>query len=361
MKKRLDIGVIFLLLVGIIAGCGANNFLKKAKVEFTGYNGYGVASIAEESSLQIYKEIARFEGKKANVDKKTLDSLIETADSSSDLYDADKFNPLTMKSAEINNAKNYIEHMEKTSIDFDKSSNLKNGETIKLTIKDDTTKPFFKPVNKTYKVKGLKKQKRIAVKDIKASDFKLSNSGTNTHGRVSLYYTGHGKTYVNKATDITSKKGYSNGDKIAISEVKLAKILNDGGRYAYYGRKGHNINLTVSGLKRNKPKKNPTNLAAVITEVQKNTTEIFSEYKGSKLVHAYLDNGKLYLDYRTPDNEHYEISNWAKIKHNKLWGRDVTGNQPLEKNISTDPIFSGKTDPYKSEALIGDNVIDLDI
>lgn len=112
----------------MIKGLGTTNFLKDVKVEYSGYEKRGSANITSDSELAVFKKVAKYEGKKAKVDSRTMNAIIKNADSVSDLTDEGNFNSSSMSSEEVMNAENYLDHMEETKLYLSKSEDLKNGQ-----------------------------------------------------------------------------------------------------------------------------------------------------------------------------------------------------------------------------------------
>lgn len=275
--KMGKLGVALVAMAGVsvlaLAGCGASSFTKGAKVEFTGYQGKGEAGL-KDNALDTWKEIASYEGKKAKVENKTMKALVEKADSVNDLTDTDNFS-VGMSSEQSINVSAYLDHMDKTSVGFENSSDLKNGDKVKLVIEDSSTKPYFKKVEKEYTVKGLKKMKQLSIASL-VKDLSVVKNSTNHYAAADIEYTGKEKIDAYSLTHQLSNynKTVSNGDVLTSSktEAEIAKELNNRNSSAQFtGRKGKKVSFTVSGLKSDTPR--PSNMDEVIALVRKASTK----------------------------------------------------------------------------------------
>lgn len=329
MKRRL--GIFLGLMLGIslfLSGCGAGSLLDKAEFEFNGYNQHGSAELKSASKLAVLKEVALYEGKKAKVSTKTMETFVDNATSVDDLESNTGFSQISAAADETEKIQNYLTHINETVINGDSADGLKNGQKITLKLTDQSGEPYFKTISKTFKVKGLKKQTKITT--FKKSDFKGQLSGTNHHGTIQIMYTAHGRN-INVTEAFTKKnKNFNNGDKISASTTALADALNDGGQYLYVGQKNQKIKLTVSGLQSDTVQ--ISNLKAINQAIKTKAGETLGDSpndnqldprKGT-LVHAYFNliGEHASFVYKLPDNKYLELRFNAKIKNKTLYVRD---------------------------------------
>lgn len=358
-NKIISIGVIGIILIilgfYIFNKSSQSNFFEEAKVEFSGFNKRGSATLTEKSNLAVWKKIANYEGKQAKVDSSTMKTLIKKAEYLSDLTDNDNFNSLSMNSSELMNVKSYIEHMNNTSVSFNHSDSLKNGQKIQLLISDSSEKPFFEKQSKKYTVSGLKKPRTISVSTI-IKNIKVKSKGTNTHGYTDIIYPKGlvpGLSSVNWNdifnNDPGSKIGTKNGDTFTISETKLAEELNHfKDNYKFTGRKVKNVTLTVEGLKSNIG--NASNLNSVIEKFKKDNW--FDSFNRS-VVELYLNQNtdRLYFIFKDNNNGKYSIVSYSNIflKNNNLMIQN-TGmrlqSTPEFENLETHDLLESSVNSY---------------
>lgn len=341
--------------------------LSTQKVNFTGYSGHGTYNLDQDTRLETYKKVAQIEGKKANVDQKTMDAIINNAQSVDDLKYPSTGQIGGSSNADNINLNTYSEHMRKTFIYFSKTEGLKNGETIYLSVKDNSSNPFIKTGKKSYEVNSLKKPKTINISDFK-SKINFKTKGTNGHGYPIItvgpqdpnelaHPTTQNDNYalgVNKVFGIDTqeneepsqyfglnriRKTYSNGDKLEVSEQKLAKELNKQAPNDTYfiGKKGSKVSFKVKGLKTRH-----TNIDGIdtinknlISEVKKHahrnwtfvkviTTLNPNQRVESKDPDMPNNTDSYYFIYKdSKDKKYHIISYFAYVKDGQLYNADI--------------------------------------
>ncbi|WP_099975171.1 hypothetical protein [Lactobacillus terrae] len=356
--------IVLIIVIFIFKGFNSTNFMKDVKVEYSGYENRGTATVSSESKLAALKKVANYEGKKAKVDSKTMNAIIDKAESVSDLNNEDNFNTATMSSEEVINAGNYLEHMKETYFTFNKSYNLKNGQTIRLRISDFSDKPYFKAITKTYKVSELKKVESINVSSIE-KNLVLEPKGTNHHGDVTIKYSKDATPNLrsinwNEIFDMPVDKSFMNGDKITISEKKLASELNNKkDKYHFVGDKNKKVTLKVENLKNNIGRAD--NLSAVIKEVTRSGAD-------EKVISiCYVEDHKeLQVISKTEKGIYYQYSyDNCILKNNKIMAYGP-GNEKLvnfeDITWMTMPMITDiKTDAEATQPSGKGNVIDFEI
>lgn len=200
----------------------------------TGYNGFGEASIKDS----VRKNLLKIQLKKAGYSDAQI-KYIKTSNASADSLDvsSDKYAKLMNWNRE-------------TDIKLSKSSGLKNGDKISVSVitNNDKTNPI-KQEKKTYTVSGLKKQERESTKKL-FDQIKLTFGGLQNHGYSMLTYQGETLSNYPTTSDLTrqsfglsKKNNLKNGDKVKIT-LPLS-ILNT--EYVNYRGKITKT-FTVTGL-----------------------------------------------------------------------------------------------------------------
>lgn len=231
-------------------------------MDFSGYDGHGKAELNQKSRLETYKKIAKIEGNKAKVDSKTMDAIIDNAQSVDDLS-TQASSATNGSNADSINLQNYVRHFTNTHLYWSQKNNLLNGQKITLSVRDNSDQPFISEQKQSIKVQGLKKTRKVSVQDFK-DNIKVEATGTNHFGKVDMKFVDHTNPrieipYENDANYIfgmdnthTSDpdKAYSNGDKISISGSEFAEVLNDmTDKYYFTSKPKEKVTYTVSGLK----------------------------------------------------------------------------------------------------------------
>lgn len=378
-KKVIAIAiVVVLILVALLfrrslqpTGTSAKGALDTVKFDFTGYNAHGSLSIDSESRMKTFKQIAQIEGQKAKVKPKTMRSIIDNAQSPEDLtnissatnYSSNTSDDSSQSSSQSANLSNYVKHYDSTAIYFNKSSDLKNGDKIKVSIVDKSPEPYIKEKGRIVTVKGLKTNKTVHVNSFKKY-MKLNSVRTNKHGAVSVILDkdyspddslpglmGNGfdyslndlfKTFNAESDSAEDDKTYSNGDKISISEKKLAKYLTDNSEeYNFVGRNNKNVTFKVSGLKNpSKPIKNFDKVSAAIAKRGAKVT-----HGTWKLVSATMTDREAYTDPTDPGHSDSELSD------DSLSSNDDT------ENINPIQFIYQDTDHNKYYQLTADGIL----
>ena len=252
-SKKTILGIVVIVVVAVF---GFNTLMtpsvKKTvdsmPVTFEGYNGSGTMTLkndkdGKKSAYKLLKTIALVDAKESGIDVSKVKKIIknnptDVSELRNQLTNTDSYSVSLNESPKY---EKFIDHLEKIDISTG-SSDLKNGDKVKLTVSDSSDTPYFKKVSKTYTVKGLKKVKTVT---LSAKDFTVKTKGTNGYGSVSINY---GKHIVASSTNENSgqKKQYVNGDSFTLTSKKVANALNkDSTKYKLSSNK---ISFKVSGF-----------------------------------------------------------------------------------------------------------------
>lgn len=231
--KGFSIFIALVLVLGVLVYSISNkktDLSESVKVEFSGYNGSGSLSYNSGDIEELAAEAAlEYEG----ISKVTAKKIVSDGDLAYLDEDelSDKMYEKIFKAGEL---------IENVSFDFDKTTDLSNGDKVTFVVKVDGDKSPIKATKRTFKVSGLKKSKTTTFKEL-LKDSPIKFTGYNGFGRVSesdkYIISGHTNKYLN------------NGDKV---KVKLAPD------YVYYSLESKGVNVKdkdstvkveVSGLK----------------------------------------------------------------------------------------------------------------
>lgn len=238
-KKKYTVITLGIIIITIIVASFSIishrkvSILDSKPLTTTGYNGFGEASIKDS----VRKNLLKIQLKKAGYSDAQI-KYIQTSNTadSLDVY-SDKYAKLTNWNRE-------------TDIKLSKSSGLKNGDKISVSVitNNDKTNPI-KQEKKTYTVSGLKKQERESTKKL-FDQIKLTFGGLQNHGYSMLTYKGETLSDDPTMSDLTrqsfglsNKNNLKNGDKVKIT-LPLS-ILNT--EYVNYRGKITKT-FTVTGL-----------------------------------------------------------------------------------------------------------------
>ncbi|MCH4009722.1 hypothetical protein [Companilactobacillus sp.] len=388
-KKVIAAIIVVVILIGGFIGYRnheAADFFKEVKIEFNGYNNHGTADWANGSVMAVSKKIARYEGKKAKVNKDMLNTIVDTAESPEDLTSEDKWGTDTMSGDDLVKVQTYLRHMRTTYMKISQSTGLKNGQKIQISIYDQSPDPYFKMKTKTYTVSGLKKQPTISMDELEQYT-KAKGSGYNHHGEVQMLISKKSTPSLNVKTmqldqvfNLKHDFDYSNGDTVKASQKDLATLLDryePSIKFTYH--KGKNVIIKVSGLKDGST--TPTNLNAFNEKLlahfhdfnkdddDDDDDEDSTEDPNLTLVKAFLDKSEdtLELIYKAKANDYYTLElQDVKLKNNTLKYED--------DDIEKADIFDGAvTIPDSNDEITdknlnnvktystGSNVIDFNI
>lgn len=380
--------VVLLALIqrkAISSGGGGNtDVLASQKVDFVGYSGHGNSKLDEKTRVETYKKVAQIEGKKANVDQKTMDAIINNAQTVNDLkYPANGQTSGTSNADNIN-LSTYSQHMGNTNIYTSSTENLKNGEKIYLYVEDKSPKPYIKTGKKNVVVKNLNKPRIVHVNSFVKSHYLLKLKGTNGHGRADFEYNKHKKSidfqedYRLSLIDLykfpnselsevdryfsvnQADKAYSNGDKLKVSQNKIAHRFNNKcpDNIYFVGEKGKSVTFTIKNLKNKHI--NINNL----DEINKN---FLSEVKSKKHMNwkflyaitipyaaedvrdddglAQPDERSIFMAYHDEThNKYYIVQCEGKIKNNTFLSLDGDENLANKKDYMYASVFQNKND-----------------
>lgn len=330
---RLFFSLLFLVVMFFVTGCTNNAgkapvFLNDIRPMYIGHQNTAHAQFDKKQKLSVYKEIARYEAKSADVYTDSMKKFISNSSSVARLKNSYNLDTRSLSNKDQNKVNDFFLHMENTSLYLTNKANLKNGDKVNAIVKDDSDKQYFKKQSKEYTVSNLKKLQTFQMKDFNQYFYV---QGIGHSGR------GSGKIHIKISKNSNPKVKYdqsdldslfhsagmdtnSNGEKVAAYEKKVAKLLTDSNPdYKFVGRPRHPIKLTIKGLKNGNGSK-PSNLGLV------NIQASMDDPKFTLVLAQYdPDEHKLYLVYKSDDpedkaNPYFDATLACTYKNNKLYG-----------------------------------------
>lgn len=239
-RRKETLGVLIALGLAIIAFVGYNfyqgqpkSLAKEVRVEFSGYSESGTLTYNEEVIAAMVKELSY---KKAGFNKEQAQAL---AQNDPVALSALATNPQLASKASL--AKAMISSVR---YEFDKKSELKNGDEVTFTVTTTSQNSPVKAEKKSFKVETLKEYEKVSKEELLKLT-PLSFEGFNGYGRVSIPKT-------KDEEDIFTIDGNSdandlkNGDniKLVVRDYYLTKLKKEGKVPAE-----KSFEVPVSGLK----------------------------------------------------------------------------------------------------------------
>ena len=239
-RRKETLGVLIALGLAIIAFVGYNfyqgqpkSLAKEVRVEFSGYSESGTLTYNEEVIAAMVKELSY---KKAGFNKEQAQAL---AQNDPVALSALATNPQLASKASL--AKAMISSVR---YEFDKKSELKNGDEVTFTVTTTSQNSPVKAEKKSFKVETLKEYEKVSKEELLKLT-PLSFEGFNGYGRVSIPKT-------KDEEDIFTIDGNSdandlkNGEniKLVVRDYYLTKLKKEGKVPAE-----KSFEVPVSGLK----------------------------------------------------------------------------------------------------------------
>jgi len=212
VSNKKIVGTVGVFIVAVIAFIWflsrPTKLSKYFDVTFNGYDGHGMLSYNHEV---VIEEISQAALKKAGFSKDEIDAFAINNYKMIDTYQID-----TKKMAK------YDAIMNNLQFNFDKVSDLKNGDKVTLTVSCKGNNCPFVNETKEYTVNGLDEMQEITLEDLE-KEYPITFTGYNGFGSVkfdSTVYT------ISTAANQTLK----NDDtiKVKITEGTLNTLANDG-------------------------------------------------------------------------------------------------------------------------------------
>lgn len=336
--------VVILILAASIFGFVKTrpvNVTKDVEVTFSGYEGYGNASYNSKILNQVIMQRLAV---KAGFSKAESQNLI-TMSSASNYLTNEKYRSKTTK---------LVQWISDLKISLDAGSNLKNDDKVTFKLKPGKGTPL-KAIDKTYKVKGLKKPEKTTTD--KLSKGEITFSGYNGNGSVEYNTNKFKLLSKNKSGNL------SNGEELnfQITEDYIDTLI----------RKGKTISektfkVKVSDLKE------MNSISKVDTLYNKIPDLVKKQYQ-DKPAGEY---GSVDLTYKIePQKSFIKVSDGGyndkaslslvisyKITKTQTWVKDDTSDNKKKGEVTTEEIFtySGyqNVDVYKN-ALVLSNLYEV--
>lgn len=239
-RRKETLGVLIALGLAIIAFVGYNfyqgqpkSLAKEVRVEFSGYSESGTLTYNEEVIAAMVKELSY---KKAGFNKEQAQAL---AQNDPVALSALASNPQLASKASL--AKAMISSVR---YEFDKKSELKNGDEVTFTVTTTSQNSPVKAEKKTFKVETLKEYEKVSKEDLLKLT-PVSFEGFNGYGRVSIPETKDEEDIFTIDGD-SNPKELKNGDsiKLVVRDYYLNKLKKEGKVPAE-----KSFEVPVSGLK----------------------------------------------------------------------------------------------------------------
>lgn len=232
-RKFIVIVLMALVTVSLVACSQKKSALEDVKVTFKGYDGHGYM---EGDSKKITSNMIDIMAKKAKLDDYLTEKLKDVVETDAADYDLEK----DATSDERDSLVKVERWMKEIKIRSSKKENLKNGDKVRITIKNGDKDNPVKEETKTYTVKGLKKTKKVSAKDI-AKNLDVQAYGYNGKGLIAIT----SKKYKGSVSfHIKNNGSLKNGDKVTI---KLPSEFTSDEKIDFQGKK--EFTYTVQGLK----------------------------------------------------------------------------------------------------------------
>lgn len=239
-RRKETLGVLIAVGLAIIAFVGYNfyqgqpkSLAKEVRVEFSGYSESGTLTYNEEVIAAMIKELSY---KKAGFNKEQAQAL---AQNDPVALSALTTNPQLASKAAL--AKAMISSVR---YEFDKKSELKNGDEVTFTVTTTSQNSPVKAEKKTFKIETLKEYEKVPKEDLLKLT-PVSFEGFNGYGRVSIPETKDEEDIFTIDGD-SNPKDLKNGDniKLVIRDYYLNKLKKEGKVPAE-----KSFEVPVSGLK----------------------------------------------------------------------------------------------------------------
>lgn len=280
-NTKLVIGVA----VAVVVAIGGYNYWQAqpksvasvVEVTFSGYDGYGTLEYNYDDLSNQIKTVAY---RSAGFNAEQAEALInDDALMLSELYANPKLSSNYRKAQAI---------LETVSYEFDKTTELNNGDTVVFTIKTTSKQSPIKSETKSFTVKGLKEVEEISKKAL-LKEYPVTFVGFNGQGKIELPQFENDGYDSNVFESINNESGYKNGDKVKLtaSSAYLSYLQENGQKL-----ESKTVEVTVSGLKEF------TDISNISTALSKNDTYIKSRYENTSSTTYKIEKQKDFISYQ---------------------------------------------------------------
>ncbi|OXE82173.1 hypothetical protein [Staphylococcus epidermidis] len=243
-------GIVLLILIFTIIISLVKNYKVNVEddveVEFNGYQKTGTAHITEKSEDKVEKKLFLRALKQSNFKNKEILNMIKN----NELEDIDEDN---LNYTEFQQFKHASKMMDNVDFDIYNSENLSNGDKVKVQLKIEkgVSKEYklkAKEFTKEFKVKGLKKPKKLSAKTL-IENLNPKFTGVNGSGTLNLISKDTAKSLSNLSLSnyeftVPNNGNLKNGDKIEIKiPQKLIDDINESGSNTFKGNKNYTIKV----------------------------------------------------------------------------------------------------------------------
>lgn len=199
--------------------------------------------------------------KKKGFRRETIDSILD-----------DKIDPSNLSADEQAQWIDVQKQLEDINLSFKgKYYDLKNGDKVTVSLKNNGTLNNFKSGQKTFTVKGLKKTKEISTDNI-LKKFKIKAIGVDGKGRLAVQSSDSQYVGTDSTATVKNNGTLKNWDVVNV-KLPTSIFKDNSGKIQYKGP--HSIKYKVSGLIDNKSITN-------VDDISKTTDTVIGDYVKDK-------------------------------------------------------------------------------
>lgn len=358
--------LIVLIIIFSFLATRPTNLISTADITFSGYDGNGTLKYKNDVLDRKIKEISY---KAAKISEKDAKVLLSDNTSAIDILETDPAFEQKEKLADSYNSA--------VDVDFNKESNLSNGDKVTMAVTVDSTDIPIKSTKKTFTVKGLKKSSKITISDI-IKNVSFNFSGYNGFGSIHEKSAKYGSNILSMPVN---KYNLSNGDTVKV-KINPDYIDSLGGKGKIFTG-SHSKEVAVTGLKSlssienlnealiqvdalaktaNKDDKESPDLGTDTFTIKRLTSYITNIRSTSFVTSVTHSSYRLAVIYKINENNTFSIEN-QKTTSYKIYGYnsiDISNNKLDLKNASSSDTLSLLNQSYTSldeatSALKADN------
>lgn len=287
-KRKEIIAVLAIVALAIVAFVGYNiydsqpkSIIDEVKVQFSGYEETGKLTYNSE---EIASKIEELSYRKAGFNNNQAKALVQKDPVA---YSEVSRNPKL--AAMLQKAEAMITSVQ---FNFDRTSELKNGDEVTFTITTNSQSAAVKAEKKTFKVSDLKEYEKVSTADL-LKETPVTFTGFNGYGVASITENPNKDGYFN-FEDNKRPTNLKNGDTVTLTvSVTYINELKSKGKVV----DNNKVEVTVEGLKDLKDVKNFADL------LKKNDDYSKSEHQNSSFSTYTLESQGSYLKVIPEENK----------------------------------------------------------
>ena len=287
-KRKEIIAVLAIVALAIVAFVGYNiydsqpkSIIDEVKVQFSGYEETGKLTYNSE---EIASKIEELSYRKAGFNNNQAKALAQK-----DPVAYSEVNRNPKLAAMLQKAEAMITSVQ---FNFDRTSELKNGDEVTFTITTNSQSAAVKAEKKTFKVADLKEYEKVSTADL-LKETPVTFTGFNGYGIASITENPNKDSYFN-FEDNKRPTNLKNGDTVTLTvSVTYINELKSKGKVV----DNNKVEVTVEGLKDLKDVKNFADL------LKKNDDYSKSEHQNSSFSTYTLESQGSYLKVIPEENK----------------------------------------------------------